>query len=184
MCIMTQAVYKKCNLKEVCPIVPSNVKSVIGVGGKTTQVIGEIVAPLTISGVNVHQNFLVIPKCDSPDVILGENFLYEQRANIDFSQGTVSLQNGLVTVKLEPPKLKQERVYFVKTKTDVTVRGQSECLLPVRISSDKNKVGDHSFSHESSFGVIQPTVSLPKDGVLLDHVVQWLHLRTAVFTGY
>jgi len=158
---MSEQMYRKCRLSRNVKLQKCDVKSVIGVGGKVTQVLGEIIAPLTIAGLNLFQNFLVIPGSSAPEIILGENFLYKQRATIDFSQGNVSLQGGMVTVGLENPKSKQEKVCFVKTMHDVTVSAESECLLPVKIGKSKTSKNDICFQ-DTDFGLINPTVSLPK----------------------
>jgi len=158
---MSEQMYRKCRLSRNVKLQKCDVKSVIGVGGKVTQVLGEIIAPLTIAGLNLFQNFLVIPGSSAPEIILGENFLYKQRATIDFSQGNVSLQGGMVTVGLENPKSKQEKVCFVKTMHDVTVSAESECLLPVKIGKSKTSKNDVCFQ-DTDFGLINPTVSLPK----------------------
>jgi hypothetical protein len=158
VCVLSERMYKKCRL-HACNksmLQSSKITSVIGVGEKVTKVLGEVVVPLTISGLTLFQTFLVIPGNSAPEIILGENFLYEQRANIDFSQGTLSLQKGMVTVTLEPPQSKQNKICFVKTMTYITVSAQSECLLPVKISKTSKDT-----QNNDNFGLIQPTLSLP-----------------------
>ena len=164
VCVISENMYKKCGLNRKV-LAKSNIDSVIGIGGKITSVLGEVEAPLIISGLNLHQNFVVIPGSCAPEIILGKNFLYAQRCNLDFVDvGKLSLQEGLVTVNLEPPKEEQKRVCFVKTMTDVTVGAESECLFPVKIEKSNSARSSHQNNgHDSdTFGIVQTTMSLPK----------------------
>ena len=143
--------------KKNCVLEKSTIKFITGVGGKDSHTLGQTLVPIIIGGLTLHQTFIVIPGAYEPQVILGKNFLYDQKATIDCSKGTgtLSLQQGMVSVRLENNSSKGDvnKVSLIRTRQDVIVTGQSECLLPVNVSSN---------NYSCEFGLIQPTLSLSR----------------------
>ena len=113
----------------------NSVKRIVGVGGHVTNVLGAVNLPLKISGLQLWHNFIVLPHCDnSPQLILGDDFLKAQKANWDWDTDIVSFQKGMVTAHLTAQvDLRQDQVFLVRTVSDIVVPSQSEIILPVSV---------------------------------------------------
>ncbi len=131
---------------------PSNIKSVVGVGGSTLSVKGEVTLPLIECDLQLWHKFQVLAGSHKPEVILGEDFLTEQRAKWDFSTNTVSLQNDMVSVSLENGV--NNKVCFIKTTESVLVPAKGEIVLLVHVNNRSRC--------DKVTGVIEPTMTLQK----------------------
>jgi predicted aspartyl protease len=152
VCVISHKMYKKTGCAKENKIVECSVKKVLGVGGKETTVLGATTLPIKIEGLLLYQQFLVIPGSNKPEIIIGENFLKEQKAILDYETGVLTLQGGLVSCKTMPTKCLHERVSLVRTTTELIIDGKSECIIPVKVSKRKNQI--------LSMGIIDPTVKL------------------------
>ena len=91
----------------------------------------------------------------APDLlILGANFLKVQNAVWNFTNDTVSLQGGMVVVKLTTAvNMELNSVYLIRTTSDV-IPAQTELILPVKVSK-KGKQKECITA-----GVIEPTTCI------------------------
>jgi hypothetical protein len=154
VCVISNRMYKSTGCSKLYKIDECIVKTISGVGGKCTPILGKVNLPMKIEGLAMYQEFLLIEGSHSPEVILGENFLCNQHAQIDYCLGTLSLQQGLVTSRLLPTKSLNERVCLVRTMTEVVLEPKSEYLLPVKVTNRRDKF-------DLGTGVIEPNRSLP-----------------------
>lgn len=155
VCVISHKMYKRTGCSSKNEIVNCSVKKILGVGGKETKVLGVTTLPIKIEGLLLYQQFLVIPGSNTPEIILGENFLKGQKAVLDYDAGTLSLQRGLVSCKTMPTKCLHEKACLVRTTCDLLIDGKSECIIPVRVS--KRYMHDQNFS----MGIIEPSKNLP-----------------------
>jgi hypothetical protein len=89
--------YKSSHCSQRYPLEHNSVKRIVGVGGHVTKVLGAVKLPLKISGLQLWHNFIVLPHCqNSPQLILGDDFLKAQKAVWDWDNDTVSFQKGKV----------------------------------------------------------------------------------------
>lgn len=156
ICVISERLYKSTGSAQVHKLCNSNHKNIVGVGGKKVQVLGKVELPLKVAALSIHQEFLVIPGANSPELILGENFLADQKACINYATGTVSLQEGLVQTRLLPVSTLKTRACFVRTVDDIVLGGRSELIVPVKVSVKRN-----ARTENVNAGVIEPVSTLP-----------------------
>ncbi len=146
--------YNKCHCANRFTVGKSPITSVIGVAGNITNIEGECLLPVKVGTLQLWQKFHILPGNSTPEIILGEDFLSDQRAVWDFATGVVTLQDGLVSVSLECGNDKHNTVCFVKTKSEVVIPAYGETLLPVHVHNRKD------CNIDSVTGVIDPAASL------------------------
>ena len=143
------------NVEKKYPIQDCKINFVKGIGGHMIDVLGSVALPVKINGLVLWQEFIILPQCDSPPLILGANFLKIQNAVWNFTNDTVSLQGGMVVVKLTTAvNMELNSVYLIRTTSDVVIPAQSELILPVKVSK-KGKQKECITA-----GVIEPTISV------------------------
>ena len=154
---ISKNVYSRCAKSH--PMKPSNVKSVLGVGGHLTDVLGCAMLPIKVAGLTMWQEFLVLPGSNKPEVICGKDFLDKQDANWLFRANTVSFHNNTITANLESPEdLSADQVCFIRTISDTVIPAMTETLLPVKVSP-RGKTSKSRLSHDQP-GIISPTMSI------------------------
>ena len=119
-----------------------------GVGGNSIFVQGKCSVKLVIGGQNFVHTFHVLEKI-SHSLILGEDFLKQNNANIDFSQHVLSFP----TVSVNFVKQGKDKVKSVLARSNETVDipPHSECLVQIQINNHKNNQGS---------GMLEPIASL------------------------
>jgi hypothetical protein len=153
VCCLSENIYKR--VKGKCTLQETSIKRIIGIGGHLTKVLGKIELPLKIAGICLYQEFIVLPGCNKPEILLGFDFLKSQNANWNFDTGMLSLQSGMTQVKLvSHSDNSTQRVAYIRTIDDITVSGKSECILPVRVAPRKGM-------GKLEQGIITPALTLP-----------------------
>ena len=156
--VMSQNVYKKSGCASKYEIEQSNIGIIKGYGDGSkegTKVSGKVVVPIKIEGLVLYQEFLVVPCNQNPQVILGEDFLLDQGAILDYVRGILTLHDGLVTCKTLPTKCLHDRICLVRTAVETCLEPNTECIVPVKINKRKGSQAD------VGIGMIEPTRSLP-----------------------
>ena len=100
--------------------------------GSRIQIIGSIGLQLSLcfSGLTIYHEFKVATNI-THDMILGSNFLSENKAVIDYNSGIISLEEDLVRVPLQSDINNQNNC--VVAKQPVCIPAFSEMLVPVKV---------------------------------------------------
>jgi hypothetical protein len=100
-------------------------------------IIATIDTGIKINGLKIPVTFRVIPDL-LYDIILGEQFLQQTEAVLDFGTNTLSLYRGFMSV----PMIKANNLTTVKTRVAVTIHPFSQALFQVG-STSPVKPGDY-----------------------------------------
>ena len=92
--------------------------------------------------------FHVLPSMNY-QIILGLDFLTEQKATLDFETNSLKIQDGFAEVSINTPR---NRTQLVINTDRVTLPPKSETIIPVHIKRFKNSV--------KRTGIIEPVLSL------------------------
>ncbi len=122
---------------------------IFGVGGEKHPVIGSTVLKLFINDHVVCQTFHILN--DPPtSLILGMDFLEDQRANLDVPSQTLTLQEDKSPIPLtKPPSC----TTLLRTCAKITIPATSEAIFPV-------KIGKRRFPAKNLPLLIQPMASM------------------------
>ena len=91
--------YKRSGLAKEYGMEQSDVHAAQTVDGSRTKILGEISIPITICRLTLTQTFYIFKKLNQ-SVILGRDYLKEQKAHVDYDQGTLQIQGGLVIAQM------------------------------------------------------------------------------------
>ncbi|CAG2200816.1 unnamed protein product [Mytilus edulis] len=105
----------------------ADIPNIYGVGGEKHKVKGKVMLPLNFKGLIIDYSFLVIEDLQHP-LILGDDFLLANKANIHYPTRTLYLHEGTVQVALINTQVGNARM----AKT-ITIPGSNMCELPVII---------------------------------------------------
>ena len=153
-------------------IMPSSLAHIVGVCGEVHKVLGQVTLPFRIDGVVLEHTFQLFEKLHQP-LILGMDFLKQNKAKIDLEQGTVSFKTSKSTKSTacedEEPTVchismgqnTKTCVGLVRTVSSVVLEPQAECTLPVKIALSSN-----SGSLVDSAVLLEPSASLNQEGLV------------------
>ena len=105
----------------------SKISNIYGVGGEGIAVKGQVVLPLKFNNITISQSFLIIENIQYP-LILGNDFLCENQANINYPTRTLYLHDGLAQVALVSTFDNE-----AKTQRQVVLPAGQMSLISVRI---------------------------------------------------
>ena len=77
----------------------SDIQNIIGVGGEVHKVLGTVILPIQFGDITIYHKFYVFKQLHY-EAILGIDFLNEHKANLNFSNQTLSLPSIHVDVPL------------------------------------------------------------------------------------
>ncbi len=144
---ISAAMFKRIRSAEELSLEKPDIPSVRGVGGDIIRVCGKIVLSVAIAGLLLYQEFLVLERMHQ-SVILGTDFLAQQKATICFESNTLSLQGGMSEAQLGAPA--KGRSAAVYTARNVEIPPHCEVSIPCTV---KGKL--------HSNGLIEPIKNLP-----------------------
>lgn len=124
---------KKCGI-DLQTIEPCDVKQVAGVGGDRVSVIGKTLIPIVIAGARFDFKFHVLDDFHHK-LIIGVDFLYENKCFVDLGQGMLYVKEGLISARLTVQS------GSAKVTKPVCIPAREETELPVSISRTfKNEI--------------------------------------------
>ena len=91
--------YKRSGLAKEYDLEKSDILSAQTVDGSHMKILGKISIPITICRLTLTQTFYVFKKLNQ-SVILGRDFLKEQKAHVDYDKDILQIQGGLVVAKM------------------------------------------------------------------------------------
>jgi len=101
-----------------------------GANSKPLKVVGKIDLPISLNGLVVHFAFMVIPELVH-DVILGQDFLLNTQAVINYATKTVTFMDNLVALGLRFRD--QTDGSLLRVSANVSIPPRSVTLIPVRL---------------------------------------------------
>ena len=153
-------------------IEPSSYTNIVGVCGEVHRVLGQVTLPFRLDGVVLEHTFQLFEKLHHP-LILGMDFLRQNKAKIDLEQGTVSFKTSKSSKSTagedEEPTVchismgqnTKTCIGLVRTVSSVVIEPQAECTLPVKIvlSSNSGSLVDNAV-------LLEPSASLNQEGLV------------------
>ena len=113
-----------------------------GISGTMLKVKGKINISVEIGRLRLQQSFYVIENFKH-NIILGLDFLTNQKASLNFDTRTLVLQSGMTEVPLLGSKNNDSSICFISTVHDESIPPRSEVLIPVKTigKSINSKIG-------------------------------------------
>ena len=144
---MSEEIFRKCGLSEQFELQKPDLEYVLGVSGTPVKVKGTAVLPIVISKLEVQQKFYIFEKFRQP-IILGVDFLIDQRAKVNFENFTLEVQGGLTTAKMfaNPQKLA-----LARSVNKISIPPKTVVVTKVKVKND---------SENSRFSLVEPVTSL------------------------
>ena len=167
---LNEHIYKR-SFKNV-EITPSSYTNIVGVCGEVHRVLGQVTLPFRLDGVVLEHTFQLFEKLHHP-LILGMDFLRQNKAKIDLEQGTVSFKTSKSSKSTacedEEPTVchismgqnTKTCIGLVRTVSSVVIEPQAECTLPVKIALSSN-----SGSLVDNAVLLEPSASLNLEGLV------------------
>ena len=128
--VITIHLVKKILSKQNVKLDKPSLKSVIGVHGDSSDILGSITLPLQFNNVTIDHTFQVLNNLHF-SAILGVDFLQKHNATLDFDNNVLTLPSKDTSVPIRcifPP------VGLARTLEKVIIDPQSEIFIPVHIS--------------------------------------------------
>lgn len=181
---LTYDMYKRSRLSDEYQIMESSihVQTAQTVDGTNMKIIGKVIVPVTISRLTLTQTFYVFEKLNQC-VILGRDFLKEQKAWIDFDNDIIEIQGGIVVAKMfsSPQKsglarlvnrisIPPQSVAVAKVKSKGQNSNQISLMEPIRTLPSTNKVIGARTICKFDKGMACMQIMNPND--------VWIHLRS------
>ncbi|WAR19937.1 hypothetical protein MAR_001775 [Mya arenaria] len=116
-------------------IEPCSVRQVVGVSGSRVEVLGKIDIPVVISGVCFSYTVLVLDHFQH-HLILGIDFLYDNKCFLDLGHGKLYVQEGLISASLS---IQSGCAKITKPMT-IPARGQADIPVSIPRSFDREVV--------------------------------------------
>ena len=91
--------YKRSGLSKEYEMQVSDIQGAQTVDGSHMKILGKISIPMTICRLTLTQTFYIFKKLNQ-SVILGRDFLKEQKAHVDYDRDTIEIQGGLVIAQM------------------------------------------------------------------------------------
>ena len=108
---------------------------------------GKVVLPMDVCRLTLTQEFQVFKKLNTP-IILGNYFLTEQKASIDFGNSILKIQNGLITTQLFSSPRKSSLARLVNR---ISIPPQSVVVAMVKVKGQNS----------GGLSMIEPIRTLP-----------------------
>ncbi|CAG2245679.1 unnamed protein product [Mytilus edulis] len=163
--------YKSLQVDKPYPVDKSDLLGVRGVNDNFIRVLGKVTLPVEIGKLTLFHDFYILDDVNMP-LILGRDFMHDQKAEISFPKQVLSLQNGMTEVSLSQGQDRDHTHNFVRVLSDVTFQPRQRVIFPVKIEN---------FSKNTS-GVIEPNFSLAgKHNIMGARCLIQTHNNTSVF---
>ena len=175
--------YTQLGLSKSSPKVNSAYSKVRGVGGSLINVLGKAMIKINIEDFEIEQEFLLLDSMHH-DIILGKDFLEDNRVLLDFSTGTgvFKLQQSLIEINMgvperEEPEIKKIPQFFkVYATSRLQIPKNSSCTFNVHIQNKK-------FSKRTCSGLISGNKYLWKEkGILALNTAVTFNDKHACYT--
>ncbi|CAC5394343.1 unnamed protein product [Mytilus coruscus] len=121
-----------------------------GASGASLRGIGKIVVPTEIGRLTMQQTFHIF-KNFRHSIILGLDFLDNQKARLNFDDKTLVLQSGMTEVPLTNGDNYDNSICFISLINDEVIPSRSEVVIPIQ-TVDRNI--------KSQVGIIEPNPAL------------------------
>ncbi|CAC5369164.1 unnamed protein product [Mytilus coruscus] len=163
--------YKALQVDKPYPIDKSDLLGVRGVNDNFIRVLGKVTLPVEIGKLTLFHDFYILDDVNMP-LILGRDFMHDQKAEISFPKQVLSLQNGMTEVSLSQGQDRDRTHNFVRALSDVTFQPRERVIFPVKIDN---------FSENTS-GIIEPNFSLAgKHNIMGARCLIQTHNNNSVF---
>jgi transposase InsO family protein len=130
-------IYVKSGLMKQFPIEKSDISHVRGVSGITIKILGKVTLPFTISRLTVVHSFYVLEDMSLP-VILGVDFLKNNKSKVSWENNTLEIQGGIVATPLlpynNPCSEDKPKIHLVRPNGNYEIPPHSQVILPAHIN--------------------------------------------------
>ncbi|CAC5366824.1 unnamed protein product [Mytilus coruscus] len=137
------------NLQKTVPLEKAYLLAT-GASGASLRAVGQIHVTIEIGRLSMEQTFQVFENF-THSVILGLDFLDQQKARLNFDDKTLVLQSGITEVPLTNGENNDNSICFISLINDEVIPSRSEVIIPVQ-TVDK--------SIKSKIGIIEPNPAL------------------------
>ena len=143
---MSEEIFRKSGLSEQFELQKPDLEYVLGVSGTMVKVKGTVVLPIAISKLEVQQKFYIFEKFRQP-IILGVDFLIDQRSKVNFEDFTLEVQGGMTAAKMfaNPQKLS-----LARSVNKISIPSKTAVVTKVKVKHSEN----------SNFSLVEPVTSL------------------------
>ncbi|CAC5384529.1 unnamed protein product [Mytilus coruscus] len=137
------------NLQKTVPLEKAYLLAT-GASGASLRAVGQIHVTIEIGRLSMEQTFQVFENF-THSIILGLDFLDQQKARLNFDDKTLVLQSGITEVPLTNGENNDNSICFISLINDEVIPSRSEVIIPVQ-TVDK--------SIKSKIGIIEPNPAL------------------------
>ncbi|CAC5405888.1 unnamed protein product [Mytilus coruscus] len=164
--VINTKTYQSLQVDKLYPVDKSDLLGVRGVNDNFIRVL-----PVEIGKLTLFHDFYILDDVNMP-LILGQDFMHDQKAEISFPRQVLSLQNGMTEVSLSQGQDRDRTHNFVRVLSNVTFQPRQRVIFPVKIDN---------FSENTS-GVIEPNFSLAgKHNIMGARCLIQTHNNNSVF---
>jgi len=128
---ISRSFLEKCGIDKT-KIIPSSLSQVVGVSGNKVSVLGKVEIPFVIDGACLTYPFHVLDQFQHK-LILGIDFLYDNKCSIDLSKGQLYIHEGILCASLTVG------IGCAKTLKPVTIPAKGQINVPVCLNSKHHK---------------------------------------------
>ncbi|CAC5391454.1 unnamed protein product [Mytilus coruscus] len=169
--VINTKTYQSLQVDKLYPVDKSDLLGVRGVNDNFIRVLGKVTLPVEIGKLTLFHDFYILDDVNMP-LILGRDFMHDQKAEISFPKQVLSLQNGMTEVSLSQGQDRDRTHNFVRALSDVTFQPRERVIFPVKIDN---------FSENTS-GIIEPNFSLAgKHNIMGARYLIQTHNNNSVF---
>ncbi|CAC5415146.1 Retrovirus-related Pol polyprotein from transposon 297 [Mytilus coruscus] len=169
--VINTKTYQSLQVDKLYPVDKSDLLGVRGVNDNFIRVLGKVTLPVEIGKLTLFHDFYILDDVNMP-LILGRDFMHDQKAEISFPKQVLSLQNGMTEVSLSQGQDRDRTHNFVRVLSDVTFQPRQRVIFPVKIDN---------FSENTS-GIIEPNFSLAgKHNIMGARCLIQTHNNNSVF---
>ncbi|CAG2246112.1 unnamed protein product [Mytilus edulis] len=126
--------YKSLQVDKPYPVDKSDLLGVRGVNDNFIRVLGKVTLPVEIGKLTLFHDFYILDDVNMP-LILGRDFMHDQKTEISFPKQVLSLQNGMTEVSLSQGQDRDHTHNFVRVLSDVTFQPRQRVIFPVKIEN-------------------------------------------------
>ena len=135
---------------------PSSLQGIIGAGGVTHKVVGQIEIPVNLNGQIIHQTFQIIPALRNL-LILGMDFFVTNEASINIGNKKLKVHVYVSGKKIAIPLIKKD-VGCIRSLSSINIPPNSARNIPVKItSSHKTDILVRPLNYLSKMGIQIPS---------------------------
>ncbi|CAC5362970.1 unnamed protein product [Mytilus coruscus] len=169
--VINTKTYKSLLVDKSYPVDNSDLLGVRGVNDNFITVLGKVTLPVEIEKLTLFHDFYILDDVNMP-LILGRDFMHDQKAQISFPKQILSLQNGMTEVSLSQDQDRDRTHNSDRVLSNVTFQTRQRVIFPVEIDN---------FSENTS-GVIEPNFSLAgKHNIMGARCLIQTHNNNSVF---